>query len=157
MNVRRWRSVLWGVSWACGLGCVAVAWWGWLAPLGVEPAVDAGQAKALSPEASATRLPPLADFEPLSRLQLRRPLYDPAPAGPAIVAAKPPPLAIKLEGTVIEPDNCIALVLLSDGQMEMKKVGESAGGATILSIETDCITVRYCGQDLVLKINRGSN
>ena len=55
---------------------------------------------------------------------LRRPLYDPPPAPKKIVKKKPRPITVKLMGTILEPENSQAFVKLSNGSVELRRVGD---------------------------------
>lgn len=58
-----------------------------------------------------------------SRL-LRRPLYDPPPAPKTVVVKKPRPITVKLMGTILEAENSQAFVKLSNGSVELRRVGD---------------------------------
>jgi type II secretory pathway component PulC len=104
-------------------------------------------------------MPTLAQFEPLCRRPLRRPLYDPPPKAkpaPVVVAQKPPPLNVRLVGTALEPDHSMAMLLTSRGTIEMKAVGDklddTPDSAELTSIEQDRVTLRYHGQTVRLEV-----
>ena len=97
-------------------------------------------------------MPPLASFENLWDRDLRRPLFDPAPAPPAPPAAvAPPSLSVRLVGTVTEPGHSQALLMTPEGKLEIKAIGEQSGGAEIVAIDEAGITVRFAGQTLSIK------
>ena len=105
-------------------------------------------------------MPTLAEFEPLCRRPLRRPLYDPPPKAkpaPVVVAPKPPPpLSVRLLGTAVEPDHSMAMLLTARGTIEMKAVGDKLDdmpdAAEVTKIEQDCVTLRYHGQTVRLEV-----
>jgi hypothetical protein len=92
------------------------------------------------------------DFKFVAQLDLRRPLHDlPPPAAPPLPAPEAvPALNIHLTGTIVEPDHSQALITMPDGQMELKSVGDDAGGAQIKTIQDGSITVEYFGKSIVL-------
>lgn len=55
---------------------------------------------------------------------LRRPLYDPPPVPKKIVKKKPRPIKVKLMGTILEAENSQAFVKLSNGAVELRRVGD---------------------------------
>ncbi len=92
---------------------------------------------------------------------LRRPLFDPPPPAPVIVAKAPPqPIRAKLLATVIESDNSTAMLKLANAQVVFRKVGESLGaedaGVEISKIDTGAITVRRGKEEIRLSVE-GAN
>jgi hypothetical protein len=92
------------------------------------------------------------------QLDLRRPLHDPPPPPPVLTPpAKPsPPLNIRLSGTIVEPGHSQALIVMPDGTVQLKSVGEDAGNARIKEIGDGSITVDYLGQPTLLTVARES-
>ncbi len=162
MHVRRIRLCLWAVVVSTLLTAAAVSIGLLTAPLSV-PGVAVTQAAlaATQPAADAEgsqSLPSLASLEPLWLLDLRRPLYDPAPAA-VVQAPKAPlvPLAVKLSGTVIEPGHSKALLSTSQGKTQLKAVGEKIEDVEILAIEPDAVTVLHDGSRVVLKLSKNQD
>ena len=137
--------------------------WGLFCPLSGQEQSERGptvKSESRDGKAQRTAMPTLAEFEPLCRRPLRRPLYDPPPkAKPAavVVAPKPPPpLAVRLLGTAVEPDHSMAMLLTARGTIEMKAVGDKLDdmpdAAEVTKIEQDCVTLRYHGQTVRLEV-----
>jgi hypothetical protein len=151
MNVPRARSLLWlaaalGAAGAAGVWVVA-AW-----PLAAQtlPGRSMPVANAASPPESA--LPPLEDFEPAWRQPLRRPLTDPPP--PVVAApqpAAPPNLMVRLIGTIVDDRRPRGVFLVGLASVEVKAVGEKAGGAEILRIGENDAALSFNGETFVLK------
>ena len=95
----------------------------------------------------------LRDLEPLWSLRLQQPLYDPPPVVVAEPKFVPPPLGIRLLGTIVEPDNSQAILMAADGEIVFQRVGQTVGDATIESITADAITVTYYEEILTLNIS----
>jgi hypothetical protein len=88
---------------------------------------------------------------------LRRPLFDPPPPAPIVVAKAPPqPLRVILLATVMESENSTAMLKLANGQVVFRKVGESLGteepSAKISKIETGSILVYRGSEELRLSV-----
>jgi hypothetical protein len=135
-----------------GLAIVAVIWTA--TPLG-STAFNSGPGRLDNPNQPAASASPAIsaeDFQFVAQLDLRRPLHDPPPM--ALPAPSPPQaipaLNIHLTGTIVEPDHSQALITMPDGQVELKSVGDDAGGAHIKTIQDGSITVEYFGQSIVL-------
>jgi hypothetical protein len=150
MNVARARSLLWLTA-ALGVVGSAGAWVMATWPLGAE--APSGQAAPIARATSAleTALPPLEDFEPAWRLPLRRPLTDPPPA---VIAASqpaaPPNLMVRLIGTIVDGRRPRGVFLVGLAAVEVKGVGEKAGGAEILRIGENDATLSFNGESFVL-------
>lgn len=101
-------------------------------------------------DTSAVKLPDRAAFEPLLSLPLRGPLYDPVAV---VEAPKPkviPPLRIALLGTIIEPDQALAVIRDSAGKTQFLAVGQSLEEASIVAIEPNRVTIAYYDQQQIL-------
>jgi hypothetical protein len=100
-------------------------------------------------------VPPLESFEPAWSLPLRRPLVDPPP--PAVVPAaatqpgRPPNLMVRLIGTIIDGRRPRGVFLVGLSGVEIKTVGERAGGAEILRIDDNAAILSYNGQTFTLR------
>jgi hypothetical protein len=160
MTVRGTRRLIGLAAALAGAAAVAILAAGLGLPVEVavpEPAPGAGVAAAGAPDggkADAARAargrPPLAEFERLAALDLRRPLYDP-PAEPRVAAAHPAtPLTVRLIGTVNEPGHSMAMLRKADGSVAVCALGEgvdAAGGrVTVTGIGHRKATVRYGGR-----------
>lgn len=98
-------------------------------------------------------LPDRADLERLCSRNLRRPLIDPVPLPPP-PPPPPAPLAIQLAGTIVEEGHSRAMVVGTDGRMQLKRVGDRCGEAQILSIEAGGITVLHQGRTVELRVQK---
>jgi predicted lipoprotein len=84
----------------------------------------------------------------LAQRPLRQALQD-APAAP------PPPLALRLSGTVVEPGRSRAVMIGSDGKSQLRAIGDVVDGAELIDISADSVTVKYLGNPVVLKPDKG--
>ena len=129
MTVARARSLLWLTA-ALGAAGAAGAWvaavWPIPAVAPLERAVVVAVGKP-SPEAS---VPPLEEFESAWNLPLRRPLVDPpAPVTAVQQPTAPTNLMVRLIGTIVDGRRPRGVFLVGLAGVEVKGVGETAGGA----------------------------
>ncbi len=159
MSFRRVRFSLPLITVAFGIASVAVIAWAIRWPYdrrALATAATATPGRGDRPaEASAL---PLSKFEPIWKLDLRRPLADtlaPAPATtPAVAAARTPPPGMKLAGTIIEPERSLALLVGASGKVELKSIGDRFAGAEVLQIDPGAVTLQHNGQPLILRIGK---
>jgi hypothetical protein len=158
MTVARTRTILWltaALGAAAGSGALVLAF---ALPLdgASRPAPRALVAAANENEGpQPPGVPPLASFEPAWSLPLRRPLID--PPAPAVLPAaatqpgRPPNLMVRLIGTIIDGRRPRGVFLVGLAGVEIKTVGERAGGAEILRIDDNAATLSYNGQTFTLR------
>ena len=136
-----------------------------LTPLGPAASSDSNWPRAVGPplgpatrNASTTGAIPSIyselDFERIGSLRLRHHLIEsPAPEQPANgsaqapVASAPAPQPLALLGTI---GDSLAMLQTPGGPVELKGVGESIAGMTILSISPARVEARYNGRVVVL-------
>jgi hypothetical protein len=160
MQVARVRSMLWLTTvMAAAAAILAIAAASFLPlslPSDVQIRSAAAPTNATAPATSAQLLPPLASFEPAWRLPLRRPLVDPAAV--ALVAAdqspKPAGLTIRLIGTIVDGQHPRGVFMSGLATVELKGIGEIAGGAKVLAIDDNSATLWLDGETFVLKRER---
>jgi hypothetical protein len=92
---------------------------------------------------------------------MRRPLFDPPPPAPVVVAKAPPqPIRARLLATLIEDEKSMAMLKLASGQVVFRKVGESLGAdepsVEISKIETGAISIRRGNEEMRLSVE-GTN
>ena len=147
---------------ACTLALLVLVW-GFLAPYEAgneapSPAARSNPAATARPGPVAAEAPALSEFEKLWDVDLRRPLVDPAPAVPAasVIRAAAPvvPIGLKLAGTVVEPGHSVAVFVNPAGRSELKGVGDKAGPAEVMDIQTDHVTLRYNGSPVTLRVEK---
>ena len=97
---------------------------------------------------------PLADYAVIYRRDLLRPLYDPKPVVKVVVKPKPPKLPVTLVGTVLEPGFSYGMFRTRDGKTKFVRVGQQIGGAEVLSIADDRVTMKYQGRQVVLAVQK---
>ena len=154
MHVARTRLLLWLTAAAGALGAAACVAAALLLPLDVAPpapARTAGPAEAAGPAAAS--VPPLAEFEQAWTAALRRPLTDPPPqlAAAAAAPARPVNQMVRLVGTIVDGDRPRGVFMVGLATIELKGVGDKAGGADILNIDAESAKLSYNGQTFVLK------
>jgi type II secretory pathway component PulC len=154
MNQRRIRTILWLTAsgqLAVGLAAALLLYhWPYPSPPGASTTVQAAPVTAHKP---TQVLPPWEEIRRAMSVDLRRPLFDPPP--PVAKAPPPPkPLMIKLEGTIIEPDNSVAMIVDSRGQMKWYTVGQKVEEATLMKIEPDVVTLKHHGRSVRVERKR---
>jgi len=118
-----------------------------------------------APRSPATRaasrdrtLPPLASFAPAWRLHLRRPLVDPPAAAPVRLAsskaAKRARPGIRLIGTIVDGKQSKGIFITGLANIELKTVGQTVAGATIVAIDDNTATLSSGGDSFTLKRER---
>ncbi len=158
MNVRHLRVACHVTCVVCLLASAGVAYWVIGEPVRLEPAVDqatlaVANVTPASHEAIAHgQLPTLSAFEHAWQLQLRRPLFDPPPVKVEAKVFVPPPLAYRLTGTVLNPDGAMAMFVGPQGKIEIRRVGQQIGEATILDISQDRVRINYHDQTRELEL-----
>jgi type II secretory pathway component PulC len=98
---------------------------------------------------------------------LRRPLQDPPPPPPPqpepvpqiVEAPTPQPrLDVTLVGTIIQPDQSLAIVSDSTGAFDVKGIGEalelSTQGITVQRIEPEKVTLLYQERETIVELTR---
>ena len=141
------------------------------AGLDAGPMADASARQWSSPVERKTQPEAVTDDPSLAARPLRRPLYDPPPKPPApkpVVAetpapppSSPPPQAkldVVLVGTIIQPEQSLAIIADAAGEFDVKGVGESLEltpqGITIATIESERVTLLYQGRPTMIEIDR---
>lgn len=155
MTVRTQRRLLW-LTTALTLGVS-----GWVAwrTFTIKPTAQQADAAATSgaivePVLLADRHPVTADqLQPYWSRPLRRPLYDPPPKKEEKPKFVPPPLKVKLLGTIMEPGNAQAILMTSNGEVVMQRAGDTVEGAVIQEVTSTAIKVLYHDQTLDLKVS----
>ena len=142
------------------LATIGVARWGVrpLPHLAMPTKTDATSAsQPLVVDAAAKVASPSATNTELWLKRLRRPLYDPPPPPPP-PQQRPPPLRIELLGTIIEPDNSMAMVS-SAGSVAYVRVGDRVGPAEsqaeIIKIQRDAILLERGEERITLRQGEG--
>ena len=146
------RSLLLCISVSLSLGVFLVVFWG-LAPL-PEPEATATHSRGpanLDGEIER-RTVAMEDFQGLWDLPLRRPVYDPPPQVVVRETPKPPPLTIRLVGTIIEPDNRQAIIIHQGREMGFYRVGQTVEQAKIIAIDTNSMEIEYFGERQTLTV-----
>lgn len=135
---------------AAGLVVVTAA----LSPLAV---VEAEPVVAEAGVRGAGGLPPLSEFESAWQVDLRRPLTDSMPASSELAGAAGP--GVRLVGTIIDGGGGRSrprgvFIVSATAALELKGVGEKAGGAEILSIDERSATLSIDGRPVTLKLEK---
>src|SRR5688572_28267746 len=155
MQVARTKWLLWLTAAAGAAGAAACLAAAVLLPLDVPPPVatrPAGAADVVPP--TAARVVPLEEFERAWAVNLRRPLVDPPAAQLAAgttAPARPTPVMVRLVGTIVDGERARGVFLVGLATIELKGVGDKAGGAEILRIDAETATLSFDGRTFVLK------
>lgn len=138
---------------AAGVAVVTAA----LSPLAEVVEVEPVVAEAGVRGAGAGGLPPLSEFESAWQVDLRRPLTDSMPASSEPAGAAGP--GVRLVGTIIDGSGGRSrprgvFIVSATAALELKGVGEKAGGAEILSIDERSATLSIDGRPVTLKLEK---
>src|SRR5688572_1117472 len=151
VNVRRINLMLWTAAIVMAAGAAAVLALAVMAPVEVVP--QAGVARPDRPATTSTtdRLPQLAAFEPVWKLDLRKSLNAETAVTPQAVTAAATidsGLPITLVGTI---SDSLALVKTRSGEVEVRAAGETAaGGVKIVSVRPSQVEVEIGGKVVTL-------
>lgn len=154
MNIRTKRKLLWSTAGLLVLACISTLTWAFLPPHCPD---ENGKRARVARKRSArnSESPTLATFKPLWNLKLQRQIYDPPPA--QIVKRQAPPLAAKLTGAAVDPDDKSQSLAFFNvrGKTVMSGIGEKVGiapnMATILEISENYVMVKYDNKTIKLK------
>lgn len=152
MNARNTNLALHAATALFALGTVAAIALGLLLPVESQAPTVVATGGKVPATTQATDTLPLASFEPIFYLQLRRNLAEmPAVATnktPSITAnnANPSNLPITLVGTI---GDSIALIQ-AGADIQAIAVGETSAGAKVLAIRPSQIDIEYAGQKITL-------
>ena len=148
MTSRRINLLLWtGSAILCALAAGAVAWT-ILNPVESEPIAQINRAIATTNPTAMANLPSPADIQPFLDKPLRRNLSGAAPMNVATAqqnSAEPP---FTLVGTI---GNSLAMFKMRDGKIELKGIGESIAGLTIVAIAPSKVEARVNGRVVQLQ------
>jgi hypothetical protein len=154
LNVRRTNLTLRTLAATLAVAAVLCAAWGVIAPVRVDvEAVGPVASRPATTQTSPDSSLPLAAFEPIWALDLRRPLTDPAaPTNPPTTTDVVPPAAgaggpFVLVGTI---GDSLAMIQSAPGVIEVKAVGDVANGAKIVAIHPMRVDVDLNGQRLTI-------
>ena len=148
MTSRRINLLLWtGSAILCALAAGAVAWT-ILNPVESEPIAQINRAIATTNPTAMANLPSPADIQPFLDKPLRHNLSGAAPINVATAqpnSAEPP---FTLVGTI---GNSLAMFKMRDGKIELKGIGESIAGLTIVAIAPSKVEARVNGRVVQLQ------
>jgi hypothetical protein len=136
-------------SYVAAVGALGMlAWLAWPRPPWVPPECHVRQVAIA--EKSPDRRSDLEALAVIWQRDLRRPLFDPAPA-PTERPAEPS-LAIRLLGTAVEADRRYGLFRLSNNHTTVRPVGSDVDGFEVVSIERGRARLRAGGRDYELLV-----
>jgi hypothetical protein len=150
MASRRINTFLWtGTALLCALAVAAVAWT-LLNPVQPESTAQWSHTIPTTNPTAMVNLPSLADLQPFLDKPLRHNLTGaPTTAATTQQNSAEPPLI--LVGTI---GNSLAMLKTRDGKIELKAVGESIAGLTIVTISPTKVEARYNGRLISLDKQR---
>ena len=149
------RRLLWAAAVLPMVGMIACA--AGLVLLMPKDETEAIRAAALSKRpvldnrAPSAPVGPLLDYAVIWQRNLRQPLVDAPPSGPAPVAA----LNIVLLGTAIEPGRAVGIFRDANGQTKWVQVGQTFGGARVAAIVEGAATLEFNGGTVTLTVAKG--
>jgi len=151
MTSRRINLFLWTGSvllCACAVGAIA---WTLLTHIDSEPLAQIHQTIPTTNPTAMVNLPSPTDMQPFLDKPLRHNLTNAAPTTLATtqINSTDPPLT--LVGTI---GNSLAMFKTRDGRIELKAVGESIAGFTIVTIAPSKVEARYNGRLIQLEKQR---
>src|SRR2546421_591419 len=151
MTSRRINLFLWtGSVLLCTLAAGAVAWT-ILNPIQPETVSQSTHTVPTTNPTAMVNLPSLSDLQPFLDKPLRHNFIGTTQTSVAAAqqnSAEPP---LTLVGTI---GNSLAMLKTRDGKIELKGVGESISGFTILSITPAKVEARYNGRTISLDKQR---
>ena len=134
----------------CALAVGALAWT-FLTPIEPQAIAQSNRTLPATNPTAMVNLPSLADVQPFLDKPLRHNFTGVSPTAVAAAqqnSAEPP---LTLVGTI---GNSLAMLKTRDGKIELKAVGESIAGLTILTIAPSKIEGRYNGRLISLDKQR---
>ena len=153
MSERRINLLLWSMAGCFAAGTVAAIVLAFLIPLESTARNATPTTRPASQSLASREAPSLAEFEPIFNAVLR-----PAPtealteatvvaeAAPASTA--PDGSALTLVGTI---GQSLAMLRNAHGEVELRGVGDTAGGATVVSIQPSRVEMQHNGRSIVLE------
>lgn len=145
------RAMLWVCAAGAAAGAAAALVAAVKMPLAASPAQSLRIAPISDLKEQLPALPPLEWFEPAWRATIRGPLAgEPAVVASARQSSKPPAPMVRLVGTIIDGRRPRGVFLVGLASIEVKGVGDKAGGADILRIEENAATVSFGGATFTL-------
>jgi hypothetical protein len=154
MQTPRARNLLWMVTALSLSGGAALLLAAMMWPLGMPSGDDVDGTAVASSTTRPVQAPPLASFASAWSRDLRQPLENVPRGTMAAIPAAASSLPVRLVGTIIDPARPRGIFMTRLGQMELRAVGEKAGGVEILKIDERSATVSVSGQPVVLKIEK---
>ena len=153
LTLRQTKRLLWATAACAGAIALTLLIATWLMPYSLP---EAGFADATQRRVAANKHDPrlaIDDFALLWSLDLHRPLYDPPPPEVKTVKFVPPPLKVKLVGTVIEEPESQAMVLDGRGDVVFLRIGDTVDNARIVSISDRDVVLHYYDQQITLSMD----
>jgi hypothetical protein len=142
---------------ACLMATVAVVAWGLHMPelpSSASRSVMGDTSTQAEPATDLIKEPSREDFAQLLGRPLRRMLYDPPPPQPEVKQL--PALQVELLGTIVEPENSMAMVRNAEGGVEYKRVGDAIGPSdspgNLIEIHGDSIIVERDSQRITFRV-----
>jgi hypothetical protein len=154
MSSRRINAMLWlGAGVLIALAVLMVGW-GVMRPVNTAPAIEIAAVVPTTNPATAPGLPRLEEMQAVLERPLRRDLGGGgATTAPVSASANATvnTLPVTLVGTI---GNSLAMLRMADGKIELKGVGESVAGMTVISIGPSKVEVKYNGKVVALDKQR---
>jgi hypothetical protein len=151
MTSRQINMFLWtGSVVFCALAVAAVGWT-FLNPVQPQAIAASSHAVPTTNPTAMVNLPSLSDVQPFLDKPLRHNFSGSASATVAAAQQNSTDPPLTLVGTI---GNSLAMLKTRDGKIELKAVGESISGLTILTITPAKVEARYNGRTISLDKQR---
>lgn len=148
------RKFLWAAS-GLSLAVAAVVVF-----LAAKTPLRSGAADAAPSGAATTRptLPgdpaPLSSYAAAWSIDLRRSLTDAGKAASSQPGGGTNTLPVRLVGTILDPERPRGVFVTTLGQMELRGVGEKAGGVEVLKVDERSATLSISGQPVTIRVEK---
>ncbi len=153
-NPRRLRLLL-NVAGALGavIGIAAIAWVANNPPT-TSTTDHADKTKTHTFRDSTDHAIDLNAMQRIWDLPLRKPLYDPPPPVVEVKKFVPPPLPVRLTGTIVEPGQTLAMLKHQNGKVEFCNIGHKVGEIEVVEITDGQVKLLYYGKPVTLTLGK---
>jgi hypothetical protein len=153
VSERRINLLLWSMAGCFAAATVAAIAAAFLIPLESTARNATPTARPASQSLASRDAPSLAEFEPIFNAVLRPAPTEALTEATVVADAAPAPtapdgFALTLVGTI---GQSLAMLRNAQGEVELRGVGDTAGGATVVSIQPSRVEMQHNGRSIVLE------